>query len=76
MKRINLDSDLLTAINTFLWGLTMYAIYHLARGFDLNYASAETTKSAPPPPGCIIKDPWVDDDHDADHHHDGQIHKG
>ena len=28
--------------------------------------SAESTKSEPPPPGCIIKDFWVDDDHDDD----------
>ena len=24
-------------------------------------ASTESTKSGPPPPGCIIKDLWVDD---------------
>ena len=35
-------------------------------------ASTERTKSGPPPPGCIIKDLWVDDDHDD--HHD-QIYK-
>ena len=36
-------------------------------------ASTERTKSGPPPPGCIIKDFWVDDDHSHDHHH--QIYK-
>ena len=35
-------------------------------------ASTESTKSRPPPPGCIINDLSVDDDH-HDHHH--QIYK-
>ena len=35
-------------------------------------ASTESTKSGPPPPGCIIKDLWVDDHHHDDDH---QIYK-